>query len=435
MRHSRRIVTALAGAAIAAAALLPIATATAAPSDGFTSAQGEGGLGGAAQHPPAHDDGTLVAFAIDTSGSLRPADLARAGELAAGILGDLPRGTEAALFTFDDQARLVVRRTSRLEEIGTALAGLRRQGRHTALHDALYDATRYLRDAGNGRRALVLITDGRDENSAVELTDGLAVAQQAGIPVFTVGVGRVEERELRRVAKLTGGQYTTLGSARPGMIAARIATFIGIPSPAAAATPRPRGEAADAGPTRDRGPGSSAQAEPPLGTEPARQGNGARALVWIATAIALLLAGAALVRRRRAAEVALDAPDDAPAPTLLERMSSTEEYLEKTVTLRERPVLTITRGPGVGQVFELGKQAATSIGRAKANEVVVNDVSVSSEHCRIRPEEGHFVLHDLKSTNGTFVNERRVTRHVLAEGDVVKIGETSLLFKTDLKRT
>ena len=115
-------------------------------------------------------------------------------------------------------------------------------------------------------------------------------------------------------------------------------------------------------------------------------------------------------------------------------MSSTEEYLEKTVVLRERPVLTITRGPGVGQVFELGDQAAMSIGRAKANEVVIDDVSVSSEHCRIRPEDGHFVLHDLKSTNGTFVNERRVTRHVLVEGDVVKIGETSLLFKTDLKR-
>ena len=408
MRLSRRIVTALAGAAIAGAALLPYTAARA-------------------------DERALVVFAIDTSGSLRPADLTRAGALAAGILGGLPRGTEAALFTFDDQAQLLVRRTSRPEDIGAALTGLRRQGRHTALHDALYDATRYLRDADTGRRALVLITDGRDENSAVDLADGLAVAQQAGIPVFTVGVGRVEERELRRVAKLTGGQYTTLGSARPGMIAARIATFIATPSPAAAEAPPPRGEAAGA--AKARGPGSSAVADPPPGTEPARQGNGARPLVWIATAIALVLAGVALARRRRrAAESARDVADDAPAPTLLERMSSTEEYLEKTVVLRERPVLTITRGPGVGQVFELGSQAAVSIGRAKANEVVVNDVSVSSEHCRIRPEDGHFVLHDLKSTNGTFVNERRVTRHVLTEGDIVKIGETSLLFKTDLKR-
>ena len=65
---------------------------------------------------------------------------------------------------------------------------------------------------------------------------------------------------------------------------------------------------------------------------------------------------------------------------------------------------------------------------------MVDDVSVSSEHCRIRPEDGRFVLHDLKSTNGTFVNERRVTRHVLAEGDVIKIGETSLQFKTGPER-
>jgi Mg-chelatase subunit ChlD len=417
MRLPRRIVTALAGAAIAAVAL-PIERRA------------------ATQDPPArHDERALVVFAIDTSGSLRSSDLARAGELAAGVLAELPRGTEAALFTFDDQARLAVRRTSRPEEIGAALAGLRRQGRRTALNDALYDATRYLRDADTGRRALVLITDGRDEDSAVELADGLAVAQQAGIPVFTVGVGRVEERVMRRLAKLTGGQYTPLRSTRPGMIAAHILSFEETP-PAVAASPRPRGDPAAAGAAAGRGPGSSPVTERASGA-PARQGNGARPLVWIAATIALLLAGAALIRRRRrAAEIAVeDAPADVPAPTLLERMSSTEEYLEKTVTLRERPVLTITRGPGVGQVFELGNQAAMSIGRAKANEVVVNDVSVSSEHCRIRPEDGQFVLHDLKSTNGTFVNERRVTRHVLAEGDVVKIGETSLLFKTDLKRS
>jgi pSer/pThr/pTyr-binding forkhead associated (FHA) protein len=152
----------------------------------------------------------------------------------------------------------------------------------------------------------------------------------------------------------------------------------------------------------------------------------------------LLVALTILFRGGRRPARAVDeqaGPADLPAPTLLEKMSSTEEYLEKTVTLRERPVLTITRGPGTGQVFDLRDHSATSIGRAKANEVVIDDVSVSSEHCRIRPEDGHFVLHDLKSTNGTFVNERRVSRHVLTEGDILKIGETSLLFKTDLKRT
>jgi pSer/pThr/pTyr-binding forkhead associated (FHA) protein len=41
------------------------------------------------------------------------------------------------------------------------------------------------------------------------------------------------------------------------------------------------------------------------------------------------------------------------------------------------------------------------------------------------------VIHDLKSTNGTFVNDRRVTRHPLVEGDVVRVGETIFLFRMD----
>jgi pSer/pThr/pTyr-binding forkhead associated (FHA) protein len=116
------------------------------------------------------------------------------------------------------------------------------------------------------------------------------------------------------------------------------------------------------------------------------------------------------------------------------RMDLTEEYLEKTVTLREQPVLTITNGPGAGMVFSLNRQSPTSVGRAKANDIVLEDVSVSSQHCRIRPEDGSFVLHDLKSTNGTFVNERRVTRQALAEGDTVKLGETYMQFRLNQRR-
>lgn len=397
---SLRIAAALAAAALAGPAVLPAQPAS----------------------PPA--GGILVAFGIDTSGSLSPADLTRAGALAAGILSELPAGSESVLFTFDDQPRVVVPRTSSPDAIRSALAGLRRRGRHTAMNDALYDAARLLRDSGARRRALVLITDGRDEESAVELADGLAVAQQSGIPVFTVGVGRVDERVLRRIAKLTGGEYVPLRAARGAAIAGGIAGFAGIPPGTAIA----RGP--DSAPPPSAAPASlSAAATRPTSGR-------SRPFAWAIAGLVVLLAVAVLFLARRREPGVGEAPAaELLAPTILEKMSSTEEYLEKTVTLRERPVLTVTRGPAIGQVFDLRNQAATSIGRSKANEIVIDDVSVSSEHCRIRPEDGHFVLHDLKSTNGTFVNERRVTRHVLEEGDVLKIGETSLLFKTDLKRT
>jgi hypothetical protein len=127
-------------------------------------------------------------------------------------------------------------------------------------------------------------------------------------------------------------------------------------------------------------------------------------------------------------------PDPDLSATVLSRIDTSEEYLERTMMLQARSVLAITRGPGAGQVFELSATSATSIGRSRANDIQVEDVSISGQHCRVRPEDGRFVLHDLKSTNGTLVNDKKVSRHVLVEGDVIAIGETSLQYRREMKR-
>jgi hypothetical protein len=106
--------------------------------------------------------------------------------------------------------------------------------------------------------------------------------------------------------------------------------------------------------------------------------------------------------------------------------------VERTVMLRVQPSLTVTRGLGQGKVFNLNAETSISIGRAPSNDIPLNDSAVSGEHCRVRPEGGNFVVHDLKSTNGTFVNEKRIERHRLSEGDEIRIGETCLRFKLSL---
>jgi pSer/pThr/pTyr-binding forkhead associated (FHA) protein len=127
-------------------------------------------------------------------------------------------------------------------------------------------------------------------------------------------------------------------------------------------------------------------------------------------------------------------PEGALSETVVARLNSTEEYLEKTITLQEKPILLVTAGASMGEVFNLSLESVTSIGRAKANDIVLEDVAISSQHCRIRPENGLFVVHDLRSTNGTFLNERKITRAPLNSGDVLKVGETSLQFRMDQKR-
>jgi hypothetical protein len=74
--------------------------------------------------------------------------------------------------------------------------------------------------------------------------------------------------------------------------------------------------------------------------------------------------------------------------------------------------------------------ALTDIGRGQGNAVVISDTTVSRQHARIRLEEDKFLLFDLGSANGTFVNGQRLEQPVtLAENDVVRFGEIEFTFK------
>jgi pSer/pThr/pTyr-binding forkhead associated (FHA) protein len=69
-----------------------------------------------------------------------------------------------------------------------------------------------------------------------------------------------------------------------------------------------------------------------------------------------------------------------------------------------------------------------TIGRLPDNTVVIENPAVSGHHARVFREGDALILEDLESTNGTFVNEQHVTRHVLQHGDVVLVGKHKLLF-------
>ncbi len=67
-----------------------------------------------------------------------------------------------------------------------------------------------------------------------------------------------------------------------------------------------------------------------------------------------------------------------------------------------------------------------SIGRGTGCDVVLADITVSRRHARLIPRDGMWVLHDLSSTNGTFLNGHRVTRCQLRPGDRLALGEALL---------
>ncbi|MBG0850443.1 FHA domain-containing protein [Streptomyces spinoverrucosus] len=85
-------------------------------------------------------------------------------------------------------------------------------------------------------------------------------------------------------------------------------------------------------------------------------------------------------------------------------------------------------GPFAGQSVVLGN-SPLRFGRKSDNDVIIVSVSASRLHTEIVAEDGAFVLYD-RSKNGTFVNDRRVTRHVLVPGDSIRIGDETFLFET-----
>ncbi len=84
-------------------------------------------------------------------------------------------------------------------------------------------------------------------------------------------------------------------------------------------------------------------------------------------------------------------------------------------------------GPTPGMTFPLEGDQLT-IGRDSSNGVAINDAEISRRHARLNFQGGKYVLEDLGSTNGTFVNGQRLAGPVvLKPGDVVSLGEQIVL--------
>ena len=89
-----------------------------------------------------------------------------------------------------------------------------------------------------------------------------------------------------------------------------------------------------------------------------------------------------------------------------------------------RAVLTVVSGPSTGRVYTVAEGGnATVIGRGKEAQVRIDDAGASREHARfLEREDGTYVVEDMGSTNGTFVDGKRVERAELRSGDRIHLG-------------
>jgi len=99
------------------------------------------------------------------------------------------------------------------------------------------------------------------------------------------------------------------------------------------------------------------------------------------------------------------------------------------------PIITLKYKDKTLDKYQIGIGQSVTIGRNESNDIVIDNLAVSSNHARIESVSASFIIKDLGSTNGTFVNEKLVSAHGLKNQDVILIGKHTLIFdRSDLDK-
>jgi len=439
--------------------------------------------------------------AVDTSRSLDASTLAKMGETASAALGGLPAETKVGVLAFDDAPRWVLRAGSPAEA-SAALGSLAPAGSYTLLDDALFTAARELGRGG----VVLLLTDGRDENSATTVEDVARACEARGVHVVGVGAGkRLDERGMRRLALLTSGSYVgSLASVKPAAVGAALVAAASTPVEAPVAKPVEGGATTPAqiSSAAPASPPSATEAAPPSGNVPvslrtqpgageptagsttaegsptgaSSTASAAKRWWWLAlplVLVAIAVPVAAMARRRSGQRTTVckrcgkevrageDCPHCAAADgelALQERLRNRDltrledtselrldqvnevitgvvdlDAIEKTRVIADQSMLMV-REPGESQrSFLLRSDGAFAVGRdPRTNTLTMRDPALSARHFKVVPDDGYYYVVDLDSTNGTYLNRRRVRAAKLSSGDLIQAGQVELEFRSFL---
>jgi hypothetical protein len=134
-------------------------------------------------------------------------------------------------------------------------------------------------------------------------------------------------------------------------------------------------------------------------------------------------------------------PDDTlTAHTLLVRAEHAVDSRQSTQMMEPLDLAAKERLPQAFLVVDGNRyvpldRSVINIGRRRDNSIVLDDPRVSRQHCQLRYRLGQFILYDLGSRGGTFVNNLRVTECVLRAGDVISLAGVPVVYMLDESTT
>jgi len=163
------------------------------------------------------DQPIYISLLLDTSGSMVGSKIEAARDAAGQFIAGLKENDRISVTTFNSSITSLINFSTEhlaAKNLVTAINAV--QGSGTCLYDSVYEAVQKTTALPLGRRAVIVLTDGKDELPAggacskLTLDDVIDLASEGNtrVPVYTIGLGQnVDQQGLERLAKLTGGRY------------------------------------------------------------------------------------------------------------------------------------------------------------------------------------------------------------------------------------
>ena len=364
---------------------------------------------------PANDQSTALLFLVDVSDPRRKSTVEKKSPAAVmAMLASQKAHHKVGLAVFDRDMRVLAPIGADAGAMKSAVSNIKASGQATELYKNILAAIALLQKTEATRKGLIIMSDGKDEDRAYKHADVVTAAEAAGVVIL--GLGYLERptdspylQTLKRLADETYGQYfdatdQTVPAAlegkpfsfvdKGGRITFDVGAYRGVQEITVILGGATEGKSSELTASVDF---------------PDKRSWDQRAMdfgkkFWkylLAGLVVLIVVIVAVVRYR-----------GRPRPGV--------QPLVEYASLDEMD--------GSGTRHALTK-TAVCIGRSVGNDIRLANDSISSHHAEIhRKREGDFYIVDLASSNGVFVNDKKVTQVELHDGDLIELGEVRLRF-------
>ncbi len=94
----------------------------------------------------------------------------------------------------------------------------------------------------------------------------------------------------------------------------------------------------------------------------------------------------------------------------------------------QTPMLKVVEGPETGNSLSLSGRTRVVIGRRVNTDLQILDPGISGKHCEVCADDAGYIVRDLGSSNGTFLNGRQIEKETLRDSDVIHVGHSAIQY-------